>query len=312
MGPVAGPYSHFCQKAMSLPNHASHELYTTGDSDTPECVMDRNGEVVLGMCRHCGKAEIELAEPCCAPEFALGLHICPACLQLQPTEQHVCTPVNRRHLVVSAGYWFNQGRQAQAAGKSAEAIMAFENAYNHVENALATGLTWLEALTGPGTSFAARKAADSRARLFAAELRHQRPIEEPPFSPGDYVWATQDIEATKLTPGWESYGLAIEAQVGDPLLVQTVLPTGLQVTCLNVDKPFTIAAAQAQKTKYRKNQLVRVNAEQVLYGPGGPDDKLNVRNYIVQVLYPCENQRYVTQFPWGHITMPEALLSPVE
>ena len=40
-------------------------LYKTGDSDAPEAVLDRNGEVVLDCCRQCGRAEIELdGSPC--------------------------------------------------------------------------------------------------------------------------------------------------------------------------------------------------------------------------------------------------------
>lgn len=38
----------------------NHDLFKTGDSDAPEQVKDRNGEVVLAMCRKCGKAEAEL------------------------------------------------------------------------------------------------------------------------------------------------------------------------------------------------------------------------------------------------------------
>ena len=41
-----------------------HEMYETSDADAPAAVKDSNGEVVLGMCRRCGKAEIELSEPC--------------------------------------------------------------------------------------------------------------------------------------------------------------------------------------------------------------------------------------------------------
>ena len=41
-----------------------HILYETGDKDAPDVIKDRNGEVVLGLCRLCGKAEIELSEPC--------------------------------------------------------------------------------------------------------------------------------------------------------------------------------------------------------------------------------------------------------
>lgn len=48
-------------------NNASHELYEIGDNDAPDYIKDRNGEVVLGFCRKCGRGEIELIEPCEAP-----------------------------------------------------------------------------------------------------------------------------------------------------------------------------------------------------------------------------------------------------
>lgn len=45
-----------------------HELYKTGDPDVPRQIVDRNGEVVLGCCRICGLAEVELlTAPYCHP-----------------------------------------------------------------------------------------------------------------------------------------------------------------------------------------------------------------------------------------------------
>lgn len=41
-----------------------HVLYQTGDQDAPEVIKDRNGEVVLGLCRRCGRGERELDQPC--------------------------------------------------------------------------------------------------------------------------------------------------------------------------------------------------------------------------------------------------------
>lgn len=41
-----------------------HNLWKDGDRGIPEALLDRNGQVVLGMCRICGKAEIELDEEC--------------------------------------------------------------------------------------------------------------------------------------------------------------------------------------------------------------------------------------------------------
>lgn len=46
---------------------SAHDLYKTGDPDAPDSIKDRNGEVVLGLCRRCRKGECELTEPCTAP-----------------------------------------------------------------------------------------------------------------------------------------------------------------------------------------------------------------------------------------------------
>jgi hypothetical protein len=45
-------------------NYVTHSLFETGDADCPEQAKDRNGEVVLGVCKNCGRVEVELAEPC--------------------------------------------------------------------------------------------------------------------------------------------------------------------------------------------------------------------------------------------------------
>ena len=64
----------------------AHILYETADKDRPEQICDRNGEVVLGLCKVCGKAEIELElDPVCpgptnpyADEMAIELGATPA------------------------------------------------------------------------------------------------------------------------------------------------------------------------------------------------------------------------------------------
>src|SRR3546814_14731267 len=45
--------------ALASPERGlEHQLYKTGDSDAPEQILDRNGEVALSLCRQCGKGEI--------------------------------------------------------------------------------------------------------------------------------------------------------------------------------------------------------------------------------------------------------------
>ena len=41
-----------------------HNFYKTGDKDAPDIIKDRNGEVVLNLCRSCGKAEGDLNSYC--------------------------------------------------------------------------------------------------------------------------------------------------------------------------------------------------------------------------------------------------------
>lgn len=53
-----------------------------------------------------------------------------------PASQDGETKGGRKHLVMTAGYWFEGSRKSQREGKSGEAVMCMENAYNHVENAL--------------------------------------------------------------------------------------------------------------------------------------------------------------------------------
>lgn len=46
---------------------SGHQLYRTGDTDAPEAIKDRNGEVALDCCRKCGRGESDLTEPCDPP-----------------------------------------------------------------------------------------------------------------------------------------------------------------------------------------------------------------------------------------------------
>jgi hypothetical protein len=42
----------------------AHDCYSGFDPAAPDAIKDRNGEVVLGLCKVCGAGEIELEEPC--------------------------------------------------------------------------------------------------------------------------------------------------------------------------------------------------------------------------------------------------------
>lgn len=51
-----------------LTNLGSHDLYVTKDVDAPDVIRDGNGEVVLGLCKRCGRAESELDVHCSTPK----------------------------------------------------------------------------------------------------------------------------------------------------------------------------------------------------------------------------------------------------
>lgn len=44
-----------------------HDLYKTADQDRPSSICDDNAQVVLSLCKKCGRAEVELAQACNVP-----------------------------------------------------------------------------------------------------------------------------------------------------------------------------------------------------------------------------------------------------
>ncbi len=57
------------------PNDPDHVLYKDGDRNIPSAILDNSegGQVALDMCKLCGKAEIELSEPCTPKLKTLGI-----------------------------------------------------------------------------------------------------------------------------------------------------------------------------------------------------------------------------------------------
>lgn len=45
----------------------THDYYTDADRNRPDSICDRNGQVVLSLCKRCGKAEGQLVERCIPP-----------------------------------------------------------------------------------------------------------------------------------------------------------------------------------------------------------------------------------------------------
>lgn len=84
-----------------------HNLYKDGNSNIPEVILDRNGQVVLNLCKDCGKAEKELNEPCNAKERPLicnncksfltkDTKKCPKCGSTTLTKTH---PSNSKYII---------------------------------------------------------------------------------------------------------------------------------------------------------------------------------------------------------------------
>lgn len=48
-----------------------HDTYETGDINAPAAILDRNGEVVLSLCKICGGAESSMPTEC--PGFRLSV-----------------------------------------------------------------------------------------------------------------------------------------------------------------------------------------------------------------------------------------------
>ena len=59
-------WAEWCSHQHPVP----HLLWETGEVGVPSAILDRNGEVVLGLCKVCGRGECELDEPC-SPKVTL-------------------------------------------------------------------------------------------------------------------------------------------------------------------------------------------------------------------------------------------------
>lgn len=69
-----------------------HDCYTNNDADRPDSICDRNGEVVLGLCKICNRAEAELSEPCEKPIMIYPATFTPT---LQLILGHMCFQLAR-------------------------------------------------------------------------------------------------------------------------------------------------------------------------------------------------------------------------
>ena len=100
------------------PKEPEHDLYTDADKDKPDAICDGNGQVALAMCKKCGKAEIELDEPCVKPQPEqepvdyCGIHYLPEpCAQCAKEHESYTTPPQRKPLtdeqitVIAREHW---------------------------------------------------------------------------------------------------------------------------------------------------------------------------------------------------------------
>jgi len=49
---------------MKRRTYLAHDLYQTGDTDAPDQIKDRNGDVALELCKRCGQGEGDLLRDC--------------------------------------------------------------------------------------------------------------------------------------------------------------------------------------------------------------------------------------------------------
>lgn len=62
--PIKMSYNHTHEYEFVSLIPTPHILYTDADENIPEAITDTNGQVVLSLCKVCGKAEIELDGEC--------------------------------------------------------------------------------------------------------------------------------------------------------------------------------------------------------------------------------------------------------
>lgn len=67
IAPEDSVFSNIQAELRSLSNTiaATHTCYEKGDEGCPQSILDRNGDVVLGLCKHCGAGESELSQQVC-------------------------------------------------------------------------------------------------------------------------------------------------------------------------------------------------------------------------------------------------------
>lgn len=88
------------QEGMVVHSRPAHVLYKTGDADAPDVIKDSNGEVVLGLCRACGAAEIDLQMDCTPKPDAVARAFVADGIVAAPSPSPVYT---RGHLVPPFG-----------------------------------------------------------------------------------------------------------------------------------------------------------------------------------------------------------------
>lgn len=68
----------FVKEILTGEKQTPHKYFNTGDPGAPEQIKDRNGQVVLALCKVCGQAEGELAFSCPGPKAATPVEPPPA------------------------------------------------------------------------------------------------------------------------------------------------------------------------------------------------------------------------------------------
>lgn len=176
-----------------------HILYTTADANKPSAICDANGEVVLDLCKVCGKDEVQLVDTDCEPKWlestdALAAEITRSIgAALHPEETvdlGALTERSEAWLAVAAALdehqpsWRTEGgftgmdKAVAAIGKMAANVQRMKIILNSV---------YLPQSMADMPSFDSnllRKVTETGQKTLAERMRGLKPIEDVPNPPG--------------------------------------------------------------------------------------------------------------------------------
>lgn len=105
-----------------------HVLYETTDADRPTEICDRNGEVVLAMCKLCRKAEVELEDAQRATPEPVGDVRCEGCGYMTHHREHMgCVRAAKQHTRPAPDGWTEADADAARLAMELECLLLDTN-----------------------------------------------------------------------------------------------------------------------------------------------------------------------------------------